>query len=63
MNITNCVFFLFFLVQLCGKTFGATWKFSEAFTRRNLDKNVHPWKRLHERQGEGKAYCKQWLLV
>lgn len=44
---------LFFLVQLCGEAFGSAWQFPEALTRRNVDKNVHPWQRFHERQGKG----------
>lgn len=60
VNVTNSVC-LFFPVQLRGEAFGSTWQFSEAFTRRNLDKNVHPWEGVHEGQGKGNVRHRQWL--
>lgn len=54
-NVTDLVG-LSLLVQLRGETVGAPWQLPEASARRNLDKNVHPGKRLHERQGKGNAH-------
>lgn len=59
LNVTN-MDGLFFLVQLCGEAFGSAWQFSEALTRRNADKNVHPRKRFHERQGKGNIDHRRW---